>query len=791
MLPLVAFVALCRGACSRPRRARAGGHAAQAGAHGDARGRSAGSGPRALPGGAGAAVVRSRPAVSVRVRPSGPLPRAPARRRRPRPAGGAVTGSSRCGRSSSAAAAAAPRAAVRPALGAVLGSAADALPCAAASPERSARRAPRPRAGLSLRAPSAPGASAPGAATRAPPRRAPPHRPRPRRPPARARVARRRPRPLRLGPRPHGARGRLAVGRGARRLAAGSPPATSAVRAAGGSRWLALPEDAAAAAARAGRALRWLDAPLVTALAGAAPGRARGARRRARPRRGRGRRGRRRRSAGAAALRRWPPAGIDAAGAAARSAPRRPRAARARGGRSPPRLDAAVAAPAGAAWPRDAPPRGQASVLLVGGARRRARRRARARRGRARRGARGRGQRAADLAALAGARAMHDAYPRLFEPATLDGRPNPRHLDRDAYLALGRDAAAARPRGANGAEGATVALPGRRLVRAGADPRGGPRAVEVSAASERRRASVAARRGRARAAGGGGLPESPPAAATTARWPTARASRCGRTSRWRSTAWSAPRAPTASRCVITSAYRSDAEQAVLLRRHPDPKWVAPPGTSLHRYGTELDLGPPAAYAWLAANAERFHFIQRYSWEPWHYGYTLNPRSRLRRTGGGEATARAVARAGVRARAASRRCSRARRSAGTSRRRCSPRSCTPRATSTRSPSSRGRRAGDRAVHAGHGARDRARRPVRRRAGDRRPGAPDARPAAPVRRRCRSRSPPTTPGPGAVAGCGCVPPYPETRGVRRADPRPLGGAGEPVADGRAGLKVRLVR
>jgi hypothetical protein len=69
--------------------------------------------------------------------------------------------------------------------------------------------------------------------------------------------------------------------------------------------------------------------------------------------------------------------------------------------------------------------------------------------------------------------------------------------------------------------------------------------------------------------------------------------------------------------VINSAFRSDAEQAELWRRHPDPRWVAPPGTSLHRNGTELDLGPPAAYGWLAANAGRFHFTQRYSWEPWH------------------------------------------------------------------------------------------------------------------------------------------------------------------------------
>jgi Transglycosylase SLT domain/D-alanyl-D-alanine carboxypeptidase len=78
--------------------------------------------------------------------------------------------------------------------------------------------------------------------------------------------------------------------------------------------------------------------------------------------------------------------------------------------------------------------------------------------------------------------------------------------------------------------------------------------------------------------------------------------------------------------VIVSAYRSDAEQAALFRAHPDPKWVAPPGKSLHRLGTELDLGPSGAYAWLAANAKRFGFVQRYSWEAWHYGFTGSPGS---------------------------------------------------------------------------------------------------------------------------------------------------------------------
>lgn len=75
--------------------------------------------------------------------------------------------------------------------------------------------------------------------------------------------------------------------------------------------------------------------------------------------------------------------------------------------------------------------------------------------------------------------------------------------------------------------------------------------------------------------------------------------------------------------VITSGFRSDAEQAVLFARNPDPKWVAPPGKSLHRLGTELDLGPAGSYGWLAANAPRFGFKKRYSWEPWHFGFVGN------------------------------------------------------------------------------------------------------------------------------------------------------------------------
>jgi hypothetical protein len=75
--------------------------------------------------------------------------------------------------------------------------------------------------------------------------------------------------------------------------------------------------------------------------------------------------------------------------------------------------------------------------------------------------------------------------------------------------------------------------------------------------------------------------------------------------------------------VVVSGFRSDAEQAVLFARHPDPKWVAPPGRSRHRDATELDLNMSSggsAHAWVARNGARFGFVQRYSWEPWHWGY---------------------------------------------------------------------------------------------------------------------------------------------------------------------------
>ena len=234
-----------------------------------------------------------------------------------------------------------------------------------------------------------------------------------------------------------------------------------------------------------------------------------------------------------------------------------------------------------------------------------------------------RAQRAADLAALAAARAMHDAYARLFEPVYADrARPGADHVTKAEYLALGR-AAADRVARANGARGVRVAFPDAASfapVRVRVTVRD---VFELRTGAARRSTPIAAE-AEAELAPPGAL------VASDGGYAGPLATRQGERMR-PDVARAFDRMERAARAdgvglIITSAFRSDAEQAALFARHPDPRWVAPPGRSLHRLGTELDLGPPAAHGWLAAHAERFHFTQRYSWEPWHYGYTLNAHS---------------------------------------------------------------------------------------------------------------------------------------------------------------------
>jgi Transglycosylase SLT domain/D-alanyl-D-alanine carboxypeptidase len=242
----------------------------------------------------------------------------------------------------------------------------------------------------------------------------------------------------------------------------------------------------------------------------------------------------------------------------------------------------------------------------------------------------GRAQRAADLAAISAARAMRDELPRLLAPAVLpDGLPNPAHVEKLAYLARAR-AAASDAAKANGVGAGRVAVsfpddgsfaPVRvkvvvtgslELDRVGHAGKGAD--IEASAVAEA--AAPAAGIGSMPATAGGGGYSGPLV------YRTGEGMRPDVAVAFDRMAAAATHAGLA--LVVNSGFRSDAEQAALFAAHPDPTWVAPPGHSLHRCATELDLGPESAYGWLAANASRFGFVQRYSWEAWHYGYDRPP-----------------------------------------------------------------------------------------------------------------------------------------------------------------------
>ena len=238
----------------------------------------------------------------------------------------------------------------------------------------------------------------------------------------------------------------------------------------------------------------------------------------------------------------------------------------------------------------------------------------------------GRLQRAADLAAVSAARSMRDDHARLFLPARLPtGTPNPRHLS-DAEYRRRASAAADRAAAENGADRAHVGV---------AFPGGGfaPTRVEVTLSAAPQ--SDAALGGDLRASATAEAYPAPAGGTSTATsvatgggYSGNLAERQGERMR-PDVAAAFDRLEAAARSaghhlLINSAFRSDAEQAALFAANPDPRWVAPPGTSLHRCATELDLGPPTAYSWLAANAARFGFLKRYPWEAWHFGYTAGP-----------------------------------------------------------------------------------------------------------------------------------------------------------------------
>lgn len=404
-------------------------------------------------------------------------------------------------------------------------------------------------------------------------------------------------------------------------------------------------------------------------------------------------------------------------------------------------------------------------------------------------------QGAADLAALAGARAMHGAYGGLFEPAVVAGRPNAAHVERAEYLRRGRAAALATAR-RNGATSVEVAFPDEstfapvRIRVTVRDP------VIVDAVRVAAGAQAEAELAPPQMLSLGG----PPGAGEYA---GPFATRQGKRMRPDVAAafdrMEAAARRAGHRLIVTSAFRSNAEQAALFARRPDPKWVARPGTSLHRLGTELDLGPPSAYGWLAANSRRFHFIKRYSWEPWHFGYALNAGTRSVGYGGAGSRSGGLGGSGSGARAAA--------------------SGVPSYVPARFRAPLRRAAQRYSISAALLAAQiqtesnfnpYARSPAgaqgiaqfmpgtARQYGLRNPFDPEAAIDAQARlMRDLLRQFGSVPlalaaynaGPAPVQRCGCIPPYPETRGYVARILGLLGGAGVIPAGG--GLEVRLVR
>jgi hypothetical protein len=227
----------------------------------------------------------------------------------------------------------------------------------------------------------------------------------------------------------------------------------------------------------------------------------------------------------------------------------------------------------------------------------------------------GRAQRVADLVAISAVRSMRDDLPRFLSPPQLaNGQPNPNHLAKSTYLARATAAALAAAR-------ANEVDPGRVQMHF-------PDAA--SFAPLRAKATVVAglREGEGQRVEASAVAEAAAPMGAVAGYSGPLIYRDGEGMR-PDVAAAYDQMATAARSdgivlIVVSGFRSDAEQAELFAAHPDPTWVAPPGHSLHRCATELDLGPSSAYGWLAANASRFGFVQRYSWEAWHYGFNGGP-----------------------------------------------------------------------------------------------------------------------------------------------------------------------
>ena len=176
------------------------------------------------------------------------------------------------------------------------------------------------------------------------------------------------------------------------------------------------------------------------------------------------------------------------------------------------------------------------------------------------------------------------------------GRRNPRHLERADYLALGEQAARATA-ARNGVRDADVAFPGggssRRSASASPSTTRSPWR-RPPAASTPPRPRPSSRRREATGRGGAGAGEYRGPFAYRQGRPMRPTSR----SAFDRMAQGRPRRRRRADHHLRLPHGRRAGAA--LRRAPRPEVGRAARPSLHRLGTELDLAPPAAYAWLAA-----------------------------------------------------------------------------------------------------------------------------------------------------------------------------------------------
>ena len=251
-----------------------------------------------------------------------------------------------------------------------------------------------------------------------------------------------------------------------------------------------------------------------------------------------------------------------------------------------------------------------------------------------------------------------------------------------------------------------------------------------------------------------------------------------------------PRAPTASRC---SSPRPSAPTP--SRRGCSPP--TPTRSGSRRRGSRCTASAPSSTSGRRAPTAGWRptpgastSVQRYSWEAWHFGFTLNAGSSS--VGYAKRGRRRVVRAlpaFVPARFAPAIARAAQRWSVSGALLAAQLYEESQLQPVRAVD--GRRAGDRAVHARDGGRLRPGRSVRRRPRDRRAGAPDARPAARLRRGPARAGRLQRRPRAASRACGCVPPIPETQAYVADILGLLHGAGDPNGEGAGALEVRLVR